>query len=185
MICSIDGCTKKVYAKKMCALHYKRVLRVGSPYVSRPCLHLPVKEKFWLYVKKGTNDECWEWTGFKDKDGYGKLRTGKTNTAAHRISYRLHYGKIDSGMLVLHKCNNTSCVNPDHLYQGTQVDNMAGRKLAGNQPQNETHPNTKISNADVLKIRALNKTYKELSMIFGISESQVGNIKRYDQRTGI
>jgi hypothetical protein len=182
-VCKVEGCCEAAKIKEMCLLHYKRTWLNGSPFVGRPCLHRPVEEKFWFYVKKGDNGECWEWTGFRDKDGYGKLRTGKTNTAAHRISWQMHNRRVPKGKLVLHRCNNPSCVNPHHLYIGTQVHNMRDRKLAGNCPTGENHHNCKISDAVVAEIRETPGTYNQLAELFGISASQVGNIKRGDQRT--
>lgn len=180
MECSVEGCSAKVYAKGMCKLHYKRQWRNGSPHVSRPCLHLPVEQKFWLYVSK--KEGCWEWGGYKDKDGYGKLRVGKTNRSAHRISWELHHGEIPPSLFVLHKCNNPSCVRPDHLYVGDQFDNMRDRTVSGNAPRGESHPNCKFSSEVVSAVRSAGGTYRQISRIFGISESQVGNIKRGSQR---
>lgn len=180
--CSVTDCGSPVKSKGMCKLHYQRSWRTGSATVSRPRLHLPIEQKFWLYVDKNSDSECWNWTGFKDKDGYGKIRIGNTNRGAHRISWALHFGDMPEGVSVLHNCNNPSCVNPSHLRSGDHNENMIDRLNAGNYPVNERHPGVKFSNEIVRKVRASTGTNEQISRLYGISESQVSNIRRGRQR---
>lgn len=88
--------------------------------------------------------ECWEWSTYKDKDGYGYFSTvengKKMNRKAHRMSYMLFNGPIVKGLWVLHKCDNPSCVNPKHLFLGTAKDNAIDRDIKGRAyGPNKTH----------------------------------------------
>lgn len=108
---------------------------------------------------------CWTWTGFRSS-GYGFLSVGNRPTRAHRVSWELSNGPLPDiapgsyhGTCVLHRCDNRACVRPDHLFIGTQLDNIRDRdaKLRGRSgpgfPRGERHPNHKLRACDVREIR--------------------------------
>lgn len=75
-------------------------------------------------------DRCLEWPGLLDRDGYGRVH-GASTYAAHRMIFELFVGPIRPGAFILHRCDNPSCVNPAHLYEGDHAQNMRDRDLRG------------------------------------------------------
>ena len=86
------------------------------------------KARFWIKVKQ--TNMCWEWTACLNKHGYGVFRI-KYESLCHRISYQIFHGKLEKNIQVLHKCDNPKCVNPDHLFTGTHIDNMKDKSIKG------------------------------------------------------
>lgn len=84
---------------------------------------LTLEERFWANVKRGNSDECWEWQR-STSDGYGHMTYEKRYIIAHRAAYEFTYGAIPDGLFVLHRCDNRRCCNPDHLWLGTNRDNV-------------------------------------------------------------
>lgn len=103
---------------------------------------------------------------------------------AHRVAWDLTYGPIPDGMLVLHRCDNPSCVRPDHLFLGTQTDNMLDRKAKGrgNHRRGSRHGRAKLTEAQVLEIRsryaAGDVTQTQLGDEYGVCHVVIGNIVR-------
>lgn len=90
--------------------------------------------RFWRKVQVGSPDECWEWIGGKDTNGYGTFRVnrpGLNMDRAHTFSFRIHFGEIAKGNEIMHSCDNRTCVNPKHLSQGTHADNMKDASVKG------------------------------------------------------
>jgi len=81
-------------------------------------------ERFWGYVEKIAGIDCWLWTGTQGRHGYGVFKVRPMMYRAHRIAYELIKGEIPLGLNVCHKCDTPLCVRPDHLYVGTQKQNI-------------------------------------------------------------
>ena len=135
---------------------------------------------------------CWLWTGayfWDSKRGnrYGKIYVKGKLCRAHRISWELYEGTIPDGLYVLHKCDNHACVNPAHLYLGTQAQNVLdtrdrGRMNHANACRGEKRPNAKLTVEQAFEVRALASSrampQTKIAAMFGISQSVVGRIAR-------
>ncbi len=130
-----------------------------------------IQERFWSKVEKG--ECCWEWVGNRNNWGYGRIRIKGKFSQAHRVSWEIHNGPIPEGLLCLHKCNNRPCIRPDHLYVGTQKDNMRDMSKAGN------HNLSKLTWAIVEEVRQLNTqgvSKSKLAEVCRVSRTQMDNI---------
>jgi hypothetical protein len=125
--------------------------------------------------------ECWLWLGHRNDNGYGVFSVGQKLVLAHRHVWEQTNGvKLEDGQKVLHTCDNPPCVKPDHLFRGTQKDNVTdmmtkgrGRKASG-----EQHGKSKLSNAQAANIReASGKSLSVLGREFGVSRSTVSRIR--------
>ena len=144
-------------------------------------------KRFWEKVKK--TEACWVWTAWKNNKGYGALMAkhpggGYMNKLAHRISWEMENGPIKDGLCVLHKCDNPSCVRPEHLFLGTRKDNtqdmmMKGRNNCG-RISGENHPRSKITVEISKLIRffwfAERRTRKEIIAFLGVSKHIVDDV---------
>ena len=132
-----------------------------------------LEERFWSFVKKTKG--CWNWTGNKWK-GYGMISAWNPKPRllkAHRLSYELHKGQVPKGLCVLHSCDNPSCVNPKHLFLGTQLDNLQDMREKG-------RGYAKLSIEQVKKVRSLYIPYKfsqqKVADLLGLNRGTVRDI---------
>jgi|WetSurMetagenome_2_1015567.scaffolds.fasta_scaffold106561_2 hypothetical protein len=136
-------------------------------------------KNFWNKIDKKNEEECWPWTGCKDSSGYGLIAYNKngirTALKAQRVMYQLIYGEIFDNMYICHKCDNRSCCNPSHLFQGTPQDNIDDMISKGRDKKR-----IKISDKQVEEMRNSyslgNITQRELANIYNINVSYVSHI---------
>lgn len=125
---------------------------------------------------------CWLWTGNRKPNGYGRIQINNKSFAAHRLSYALHVRPIPDGLFICHKCDNPSCVNPDHLFIGTHTDNMRDRNEKGrsNMPKGTNHHLHKLTDSDVIEIRNSGVSSRKLAGGYGVSYRTILHVKRGD-----
>ena len=154
---------------------------VGSPGPGkrRPITKSTPEEFFGRLTPFG---DCLNWPGAKNRRGYGWVNYGLRPQLAHRLAWRLVNGAIPDGMLVCHHCDNRLCCRVEHLFVGTPADNTRDMMGKGrhrcNAPKGEAAGASKITEADVLAIRASSEPSAVVGARFGIDPSNVSCIRR-------
>lgn len=123
---------------------------------------------------------CWIWSGKTNSRGYGMFPfNGVSTHSAHRASWIMNRGPIPTGICVLHKCDTPKCVNPEHLFLGTNADNVADKVSKNRQARGadmarfgSDNPRTRLSDSDVSEIRSLyaarSKSQTQMAIDFGV-----------------
>jgi hypothetical protein len=139
--------------------------------------------RFMSHVAFGSSD-CWYWIGYQDKLGYGRFSYPNENKA-HRIAYTLFVGSIPDGMKILHRCDTRCCVNPNHLFVGTQADNVADmvkKHRNKNVPLfGENNPMSRLTKkqVDEIRLRVSNgETQRSMCKTFNVSPMTISRIIR-------
>ena len=140
-----------------------------------------IRERFEAKFKKGERSDCWEWEASKLPTGYGRFNIAGRIQRASRVAYQLYVGEIAEGLFVCHRCDNPSCVNPDHLFLGTPADNMRdrGNKGRGKDQCGEKNSSAKLTNAQVIEIMALHNDGArniDLAKEFGVAPQTISAI---------
>ncbi len=138
--------------------------------------------RFWDRVGNKTQSGCILWIGVLDEEGYGRFSLGAGKHArASRFAYELFRDAIPHGLLVLHTCDNPSCVNPAHLFLGTDLDNSNDKVAKGRHCRGESRPASKITEDDVRTIRRRynnGELQRIIAKDFGLSQRNVSDIAR-------
>ena len=151
--------------------------------VKKSELPLPLSEKvlssFYRMTKKDVEENCWLWSGKKNRWGYGKQKIGGKEYIASRLSWYIHNGKDPKSLEVCHRCNNPSCVNPKHLYLGTHAENLRDAGIDGLMPRGSKNPGSKLTEDQVDELKRLSKSgmsSRKLSLLFPITPRSIRRI---------
>lgn len=141
---------------------------------------------FWSRVDIGKPDECWNWSGTRFHNGFGRLYFEYKDLTVHRVAYQLKYGALTRDTLVEQTCENRLCCNPKHLKASNRHElqtNMAEHGVTkGYAQRGEKNRSAKLTEAQVLEIKRLYVPkvfgYKKIAKLFGVSETAVGDVIR-------
>lgn len=125
----------------------------------------PLTESDFWNRKRITESGCWEWTGATEKTrkaSYGQLSFNGKHYRAHKLAFILKNGQVPNGKFVLHKCTNSLCINPDHLYAGTHLQNMADARMFGKWKNSKHQKTIQARIAYAEQVKRENKTIIEL-----------------------
>jgi len=142
----------------------------------------PWEYRLWSRVAINDKTGCWEWTGSVNRTGYGQLRIDRHGVQPHRVAYEMLVGPIPPGIYVCHACDNPICVNPHHLWLGTNSDNQLDAVLKERRVilRGSAHPFAKLTEQQVLTIRQQivdGKRCADIASEFGVSETEIYHIK--------
>ena len=139
------------------------------------------KERFILKYKEEPNG-CWIWNGALFKTGYGSFWFDGQNRLAHRISYQIYIDQNLNDKHVLHKCDNRKCVNPIHLFLGTELDNHRDKVIKGRSARGIRNGSAKLTDKDVIEIRILYpvvKSMRKLCDMYNVTRTAIRRVVRY------
>lgn len=171
MICKVPGCTRALHSCGYCGAHYQRARRYGDPLV--------VNWEWNTTIRIDPSTGCHEWQGFK-RNGYATGIVAGRKVSLARVVLEKKLGRpIKPGFGALHNCGNPPCINEEHLWEGTPLDNAKDRTLQNREPWGNEKPNAKLDESAVDQIRGrLSKGEQQtrIAKDYGISPSVISRI---------
>lgn len=177
--CSIEGCDKPKRVRGWCGMHYQRWSKHGDPTPPgfRDKTPKGALDAWVTRALESQTDECMPWPfAFNPKTGYGVMRYKGTHTSAHRVVLMLATSQDGTGLHASHApgiCHNRLCCNPRHLRWATPSENQADKVTDGTTYRGERHYSSKLTELDVLAIRADTRPHKTIAADYGVSQQTV------------
>ena len=185
-LCSMDGCRKRHEARGLCAMHYKRLRAHGDANevkIKKSARGEPMR---WLLANLSCDGkECLIWPFARDPGtGYGHMSINRSTVAAARVVCEHTNGPPPTDEHeAAHSCGNghLGCVHPKHVRWATKLENEADKRKHGTLPFGESHGQHKLSEADILAIRASDESLSVAAEKYGVSPTQIANIRKRKQ----
>lgn len=142
-------------------------------------MSIGIQERFEAKFIRCSDSECWNWTAYKCH-GYGRMGFNGKIHMAHRMAFKIAYGPFDERLKVLHRCDNPSCVNPSHLFVGTQKDNVDDMTRKGRRASfgGERNSGRKLSADQVMRIRQDKRSGPVIAAEYGVTRAAINKIRR-------
>lgn len=151
--------------------HRKRINGSASKYVASLDLLKPM-------TRVDENTGCHLWTGKPNQNGYGRICIDGRDKLAHRLAYELSRGPIPKGLAVCHRCDVRACINPDHLFVATNAENLKDMAAKGRASRGEKHYKAKLTEADVMEIRASSDPVRSIARRYDVDHSLIVGIRK-------
>lgn len=196
-MCSVDECSLQIAHLEYCNKHYVKYKKYGDPlagkfesvnkqgtreYILENTKAISIIDVTGVYKK--VVGPCWVWQRYIDSWGYGALFHKGKRMGAHKLSFITHGGILsEENPLVLHKCDNPPCCNPNHLYAGNNKKNARDRVARGRMPSasGENNPKAKLKKDEVVEIKRLlvcGLHKKDIAYMFNVSECTIRDIEK-------
>lgn len=166
----------------LCQCGCGRELQPHSSFIRGHNRRRALADRFWEKVEKQPGDGCLIWTGAKNGDGYGLIGVSATSKLAHRVAYELLIGPLGN-QVACHKCDTPACVRPDHVFPGTQQDNVADCAAKG-RARNRHGRLTDDQRAEIQRLAVAGGLKQdEIGARVGVTQTSVSRVLR-GQRVG-
>lgn len=179
MKCNLSGCFSIAKRRGLCMNHYRKNLKNGSLERVR-FVGMSLEDRLKKFVRLDEKTGCLLWTGSTDSGGYGICRVTKKSIPMrmHRVAWEIKNGPAPKNLIFCHTCDNPPCVNPDHLFLGTNKTNAQDRDSKGRQAKGIFHGMAKLSEEEAIRILLDTRSHTDIADDFGVSRIAVGDIKR-------